>query len=105
MKVRGTPSLLLMLCLTGLAACTSKPDSADIQKELAQMYQCPLLSMSEVKKTSSLKSESSGSGRVSEKEDRNRFMSSMVVFLAHPVLQNGLIQHGHQCRIEKVGLL
>ena len=51
MKVRGTPSLLLMLCLTGLAACSSKPDSADIQKELAQMYQCPLLSMSEVKKT------------------------------------------------------
>ncbi len=51
MKLRGTPSYLLMLCLTGLAACSSKPDSADIQKELAQLYQCPLLGMSEVKKT------------------------------------------------------
>jgi len=40
----------LLACLLGLSACSFKPDSADIERELAEVYQCPILELSDVKK-------------------------------------------------------
>lgn len=33
-----------------LAGCSSQPETADIQKDLAEAYACPILELSEVKK-------------------------------------------------------
>lgn len=33
-----------------LAACSSKPETADIQKDLAEVYACPIIELSDVKK-------------------------------------------------------
>ena len=33
-----------------LAGCSSRPETADIQKDLAEAYACPILELSEVKK-------------------------------------------------------
>ena len=50
MKIFSTRCFFIALCATGLTACSSKPDSSDIQKELAEAYKCRVLELSEVKK-------------------------------------------------------
>ena len=50
MNIFPTRSLLIALCAAGLTACSSKPDTADIQKELAAAFDCPILELSDVKK-------------------------------------------------------
>lgn len=50
MKILTTKFLFPLLLVTSLAACSSKPDTADIQKELAEAFNCPILELSEVKK-------------------------------------------------------
>ncbi|MDF3835908.1 hypothetical protein P3W85_23585 [Cupriavidus basilensis] len=37
--------------IAGLSACSSRPETADIQKELAVAYQCSILELSDIKKT------------------------------------------------------
>lgn len=50
MKIAMARCLLMALSITGLAACSSKPDSADIKKEMAAVLDCPILELSEVNK-------------------------------------------------------
>ena len=50
MKIAITRCFLAGLSIAGLAACSSKPDSADIEKRLSEAYNCPILELSEVKK-------------------------------------------------------
>ena len=50
MKIFSMRRLIIALCVAGLAACSSKPGSSDIQKELAEAYKCRVLELSEVKK-------------------------------------------------------
>ncbi len=45
--VRATAAVV---CVVGLAACSSKPETADIQKDLAEAYACPVIELSDVKK-------------------------------------------------------
>lgn len=40
----------VLLCAVALAGCSSRPEAADIQKELAQVYSCPILVLSAVAK-------------------------------------------------------
>ena len=50
MKIFSTRCFFIALCAAGLTACSSKPDSSDIRKELAEVYKCRVLELSEVKK-------------------------------------------------------
>ena len=50
MKIFSMRCLIIALCVAGLTACSSKPGSSDIQKELAEAYKCRVLELSEVKK-------------------------------------------------------
>lgn len=47
----GIRAAALLACIVGLSACSSKPGASDIQKELSEMYVCPLLAVSDLKKT------------------------------------------------------
>jgi ribosomal protein S6E (S10) len=42
--------IFLLTCLFGLSACSSKPEDADIQKEMAEAFNCPIFELSDVKK-------------------------------------------------------
>lgn len=45
-----TRAVAVLACVVGLAACSSKPETADIQKDLAEAYACPVIELSDVKK-------------------------------------------------------
>ena len=42
--------MAVLACAVGLTACSSKPETADIQKDLAEAYACPVIELSDVKK-------------------------------------------------------
>lgn len=46
-----TRAVAVLACTVGLTACSSKPETADIQKDLAEAYACPVIELSDVKKT------------------------------------------------------
>ena len=50
MKISITRCFLVGLSIAGLAACSSKPESADIRKEMVAAFDCPILELSEVNK-------------------------------------------------------
>lgn len=51
LKIRSvTRAVAVVVCVVGLAACSSKPETADIQKDLAEAYACPVIELSDVKK-------------------------------------------------------
>lgn len=51
LKINGIArALAVVACVGGLAACSSKPETADIQKDLAEAYACPVIELSDVKK-------------------------------------------------------
>lgn len=43
-------AMLIATGISALTACSSKPETADIQKDLAAAYACPLIELSDVKK-------------------------------------------------------
>jgi len=45
-----TRAVAVLACAVGLTACSSKPETADIQKDLAEAYACPVIELSDVKK-------------------------------------------------------
>lgn len=50
MEISTARYLLAALFIAGLTACSSKPSSTDIQKEMVAAFDCPILELSEVNK-------------------------------------------------------
>ena len=46
----ATRAVAVVACLLSVAGCSSKPETADIQKDLAEAYACPVIELSDVKK-------------------------------------------------------
>lgn len=51
MMNKGINVIALLACVLSLPACSSRPETANIQKELAEAYACPIFELSDVKKT------------------------------------------------------
>ncbi|RZI43663.1 DUF1311 domain-containing protein [Herbaspirillum sp. HC18] len=49
-KTKGFSFIGMLSCVLILGACSSKPESADIRKELTEGYACPVFELSDVKK-------------------------------------------------------
>lgn len=43
-------AVAVVACVVGLAACSSKPETTDIQRDLAEAYACPVIELSDVMK-------------------------------------------------------
>ncbi|TXH88342.1 MAG: hypothetical protein E6Q78_12120 [Rhodoferax sp.] len=58
LKIGGAArALAVVACVACLVACSSQPETADIQKDLAEAYACPVIELSDVKKADGAKAD------------------------------------------------